>query len=61
MISGFCHGVDEIFLLWYVTQCRLVVTDIMGQPSSTIFKSQSVQVVDFLTLQDIMFHIVMAK
>ena len=38
-------------LVWGVTQRRLVVTDVSGQPTGPILKDQAVQE-DCLTLQD---------
>jgi hypothetical protein len=36
---------------WYNTQCRLVVSSVLGQPVEHIFKDQAVQG-DWLTLED---------
>ena len=38
LISGFRRGVNEVFTFWDVTQCRLVVTDVSGQPVGPILR-----------------------
>jgi hypothetical protein len=41
VISGFRHGVNEV-VFWDVTQPRLVVTDVSGQPVVPIIGVQAV-------------------
>jgi hypothetical protein len=45
MISGFCHSINGNFILQgcYMAHIGSLVTDISGQPISSIFKDQAVQ------------------
>jgi hypothetical protein len=44
---------NRSWLFWNVTQRRLVVADVSGQPIASIFKGQAVQVfLDFLAVED---------
>jgi hypothetical protein len=50
VISSFRRSVNYIFAFIDVTQRILVVTEVSGQPTGSIFKGQAV--LDYLTLED---------